>query len=324
MSMSHSKFNHRIPHPKVVLKSRAEYLNHDLCIKGFANAAGVSDIWNGTRVRPVENGPELIGFDQDEASFHYAIVQTLSAKVQLHLLNARIPETIESLRAWLRVQYGPVTSVDNTKLIEKKIRTVQLSGYDSFSLYRQAKEELFTEYLEAGGALDEAKRKEFILNGTGCLYPIETKTFKALGNLRSMDEIISDFEELEIATQLEKIEANGKKTSETFQTRTNFACFCCLNREHGIRECPFRKGNGSWCLHCYTNKHWSKDCPKPTELKALTFDRENGGDSEDDCEAKYAYNFICDDMIASDDELAFDSDLEHEIGANVSDIHDRF
>ena len=70
--MSHSKFNHRTLHPKTVLTGKKNYLNFELGVDNYANAAGVGPIWAMTRARSevegeAQDGPDLI-FDDDSES----------------------------------------------------------------------------------------------------------------------------------------------------------------------------------------------------------------------------------------------------------------
>ena len=156
--MSHSKFNHRTPHPRTVLTGKKNYLNFELGVDNYANAAGVGPIWAMTRARPEVEGEAQDGYDQDDASLYYVVTEKLSPTLQLHLRNAGIGSTIGELKPWLVANYGPSTdSADKRELIKKKIKAVQLLNYDSFDDYRLQKEKLFTEFLETGGTLSDDK-----------------------------------------------------------------------------------------------------------------------------------------------------------------------
>jgi len=42
----------------------------------------------------------------------------------------------------------------------------------------------------------------------------------------------------------------------------SFQCFCCLSSEHGVRKCPFTRGDKPFCLYCLVSGHWSAKCEK--------------------------------------------------------------
>ena len=127
-----------------------------------------------------------------------------------------------------------------------------------------------------------------------------------MGNLRTFAQIISAFEEMEINEELEKMECKGKqKAASVNKVSSRFSCLCCFHPEHGVKNCPFRKGSGYWCLFCLNSKHWSSRCNQ--QKKANAYNVELDEDKTDD-EVRYCYNIETDGEDGPD--LIFDDDNE--------------
>ena len=292
------RFNHRTLPPRAVLKTREDYVHFMNSFDSYVGAAGVQNIWDGTRARP-DNDQDAADYDSDHGNLLYVIKERLDRTVQTHMSNDGVPQTVSAVKAWLLANYSTNTSSENQKLIERKMESLELSGFNSFDDYHSALQQLRSDYLEAGGRINEDRLKELVLDGVECKYEVEARTLRSLGNLRTFAEVTESIKKKELKDSLNSKD-DRKRAVDVNASDTEKSCYCCLHPAHFAQDCPFRKGRGMWCLHCFKNKHWSKDCKNPTVKQHV----------------------LCLDAVEDDEDQDFYIDHEDEV--DVSEVRYRY
>ena len=218
---------------------------------------------NGTRVRPV-GGAALRHWNFDESNVRVVIRNRLSKNI-LNQMRGQIGENVfaPDIWLWLQRRYGGARSNKARTTIEDRIKNIKLSNYGSVEEYVQVKEELFSEYINAGGELDETQMKNHFLDGINGELGPSADMLDMLGDGITYDEAITKLKSAELSTSRShrrqgeaSVEVNAARI-EMFPDRT---CHVCADNNHIARSCSLRVGSGRWCLKCQDSKHFTTNC----------------------------------------------------------------